>query len=254
MSRHDIFFLPVIKMNILLPFVIIIFSSIAIASPVITNKANSDGTVTLNSVGKSKVGSTKTVQKKSKAIVKHAKKKGGKKFDITRQPVLTKRDNSNGTITYKSSGKPKADLSETISLKESKEIDKQAKEIGVKIIDIKEQPIMTKKANSDGSVTYNLVGDSKADSPETVPHKQSKDIEKQAEDTGVKIIEIKEQSVMTKKLNSDGTVTYNPVGEPRADTPETILKTESKKVDDRFKEQGVKVIDVTPKKDISPQQ
>ena len=242
-------------MNILLPLLIIVFSSIAIASPVMTNKVNSDGTVTLNSVGKPKVGSTKTVQqKKSKVIDKHAKKKGGKKFDITRQPVLTKRDNSDGTITYKTSGKPKADLSETISLKESKEIDKQAKEIGVKIIDIKEQPVMTKKANSDGSFTYNLVGDSKADAPETVPHKQSKDIEKQAEETGVNIIEIKEQSVMTKKLNSDGTVTYSPVGEPRADTPETILKKEGKEVDDRFKEQGVKVIDVTPKKDITPQQ
>ena len=242
-------------MNILLPLLIIVNSSIAIASPAMTNKVNSDDTVTLNSVEKPKVGSTKIVQqKKSKAIVKHAKKKGGKKFDITRQPVLTKRDNSDGTITYKTSGNPKADLSETISLKESKEIDKQAKEIGVKIIDIKEQPVMTKKTNSDGSVTYSLVGDSKADSPETVPHKQSKDIEKQAEDTGVKIIEIKEQSVMTKKLNSDGTVTYNPVGEPRADTPETILKNEGKEVDDRFKELGVKIIDVTPKKDITPHQ
>ena len=212
-------------MNILLPLLIIVFSSIAIASPVMTNNVNSDGTVTLNSVGKPKIGSTKTVQqKKSKAIVKHAQKKGGKKYDIAGQPVLTKMDNSDGTITYKTSGKPKADLSETISLKESKEIDKQAKEIGggFKIIDIKEQPVMTKKANSDGSVTYNLVGDSKVDSPETVSHKQSKDIEKQAEDTSVKIIEIKEQSVMTKKLNSDGTVTYNPVGEPRTDTPETM--------------------------------
>lgn len=252
--RHFLF-LPVIKMNIFLPFLSIVFSSVAIAAPVMATKVNSDSTVTLNSVGKSKVGSTKTVQqKKSKGMVNHAKKKGGKKVGITQQPVLTKRDNADGTITYKTSGKPKADLSETISLKESKEIDKQAKEIGVKVIDIKEQPVMTKKVNSDGSVTYNLVDDSKADSPETVPPKQGKDIEKQAEDTGVKVIEIKEQPVMTKKLNPDGTVTYNPVGEPSADTPETILKKEGKEVDDRFKELGVKVIDVTPKRDITHQQ
>ena len=242
-------------MKILIRLFILAFSSTAIASPVMTAKVNSDGPVPLNSVGKPKVGLTKTVQqKKNKAIVKQAKKKGGKKFAITEQPVLTKRDNSDGTITYQTSGKPTADLSETISLKESKEIDKQAKEIGVKIIDIKEQPVMTKKANSDGSITYNRVGDQKGDSPETVPPKQSQDIEKRADETGVKIIEIKEQSVMTKKLNSDGTVTYNPVGEPRADTPETILKTEGKEVDARFKEQGVKVIDITPKKDTTPQQ
>jgi|GEM_PF-4986777 len=241
-------------MKILLPLLIIVFSSIAIASPETTTKVNSDGSVTLISVGKSKVGSITVQQKKSKATVKHAKKKEGKNLDITRQPVLTKRDNSDGTITYKTAGKPTADLSETISLKESKEIDKQAKETGVKIIDIKEKPVMTKKANSDGSVTYNLVGDSKADSHETVTHKQSKDIEKQAESTGVKVIEIKEQSVMSKKLNSDGTVTYNPVGEPSADTSGTILKNEGKDVDDRFKEQGVQVIDVTPKKATTPQQ
>lgn len=216
-------------------------------------KATSDGTVTLDSVERPKIGSTKTIQqKKSNAIVKVANKKEGKKLDAAKQPVLTKVDNSDGTITYKTSGKPKADLSETISLKESKVIDKQAKDVGVKIIDIKEQPVMTKKANSDGSVTYNLVGDSKADSPETVSHKQSKDIEKQAEETGVKVIELKEQSVITKKLNSDGTVTYNPVGEPKAETTETILKTEGKEVDERFKEQGVKVIDVTPKKATAP--
>ncbi len=240
-------------MKILLPLFIIVFSSIAVASPEMTTQVNPDGSLTLNSVEKPEVGSTKTVQqKKSKTIVKQVKKKGGRKSNTVGPPVLTKTDNSDGTITYKTEGKPTVDLSETISLKESKEIDKQAKEIGVKIIDVKQHPVMTKKANTDGSVTYNLVGDSKADSPETVPHGQSKDIEKQAEDTGVKIIEIKDQSVMTKKLNSDGTVTYNPVGEPRADTTETILKTEGKEVDARYKEQGVKVIDVTPKKEITP--
>ena len=240
-------------MKTLLPL-LFVFSSLAVASPVMANKIDSDGTVTLNPAGKPGVRSTKTVQqKKNNAVVSQGKKKRGENLGKKRQPVLTKRDNPDGTITYKTAGKPKADLSETISLKESKEIDEQAKDIGVKIIDIKEQPVMTKKANSDGSVTYNMVGDLKGDSPETVPRKQSQDIEKRADETGVKIIEIKEQSVMTKKLNSDGTVTYHPVGEPRADIPETILKTEGKEVDARFKEQGVKVIDVSSKKDITPQ-
>ncbi len=242
-------------MKIGLPLLIIFFSSIAIASPVMTNKVNSEGAVNLNSVGKPKVSSIKRVQQmKSTAVVKHTKKNRSKNLNKKRQPVLTKRDNSDGTVTYKTAGKPTADLSETISLKESKDIDKQAKEIGVQIIDINDQPVMTKKANSDGTVTFNSVGDSKADSPETVPHKQSKDIEKQAEDTGVKVIEIKNETAITRKVNSDGTVTYNPVGEPRSDTPETISKKDGKKVDDRFKEQGVKVIDVTPKKDSTPQQ
>ena len=242
-------------MKIHLPILFIAFSSIAIASPVTPSNVNIDGSAILIPVEKSKVGSTKIVQqKKRETIVKHSKKKGGKNHDVALPPVLTKKDNSDGTITYKTVGKPSADLSETISFKESKEIDKQAKETDVKIIDIKEKPVMTKKANSDGTVTYNLVGDSKPDSQETVQQKQSKDIENQAQSTGVKIIEIKEQFVMTKKLNSDGTVTYNPVGEPISETSGTILKTESKDVDDRYKEQGVKVIDVTPKKASTSQQ
>jgi len=63
-----------------------------------------------------------------------------------------------------------------------------------------------------------------------------------------------QEALMTKKLNSDGTVTYNSVGEPSADTSGTILKTEAKDIDDRYKEQGVKVIDVTPKKATEHQQ
>jgi hypothetical protein len=242
-------------MKIGLPLLVIFFSSIAIASPVMINNVNSEGAVNLNSVGKPKVSSIKTVQqKKSTAVVKHTKKNRSKNLDKKRQPVLTKRDNSDGTVTYKTAGKPTADLSETISLKESKEIDKQAKEIGVQVIDINDQPVMTKKANSDGTVTFNSVGNSKADSPEIVPLKQSKDIEKQAEETGIKVIKIKKDTAITRKANSDGTVTYNPLGEPRADTPETILKKEGKEVDDRFRKQGVKVIDVTLKKDSTPQQ
>ena len=54
--------------------------------------------------------------------------------------------------------------------------------------------------------------------------------------------------------DSNGTVTYNPVGEQRADTSETIPKKDGKEIDQRFKEQSVEVIDVTPKKYISPQQ
>lgn len=54
--------------------------------------------------------------------------------------------------------------------------------------------------------------------------------------------------------DSNGTVTYHPVGEQRADTSETIPKKDGKESDQRFKEQGVKVIDITPKKDTTPQQ
>jgi len=36
----------------------------------------------------------------------------------------------------------------------SKEIDEQAREVGVQVIDITSKPVMTKKVNSDGTITY----------------------------------------------------------------------------------------------------
>lgn len=110
-------------------------------------------------------------------------------------------------------------------------------------------PVMTKKLNSDGTVTYTPVGDPKAEFEETVPQKQSKEIDKQAKELGVKVIEIKEQPVMTKKINSDGTITYDPI-DSKAIFTESIPKEKGKEVDEKLKELGVKVIDVTEKKDM----
>ncbi|RFC35257.1 MAG: hypothetical protein DID92_2727744108 [Candidatus Nitrotoga sp. SPKER] len=236
-----------LRVSLLGSHLLFIFSSIVVALPAIAITNDPHGTVTLNTAGQQDEGSEKTFQqKKQNAVAYKSIKKSGKTSNKKRQPVLTKRNNFDGTITYKTAGKPDADLSETISLKQSKEIDKQAKAVGVQVIEIMHQPIMTKKANSDGTVTYNSVNDLNADFSETVTHKQSKDIEKQATDSGVKVVEINDQSVMSKKLNSDGTVTYKPVGEPKIDTSETIPIKDGKEVDQKFKEQGVKIIDVTP--------
>ncbi len=112
-------------------------------------------------------------------------------------------------------------------------------------------PVMTKKINPDGTVTYDPVGDPKAGSPETVPQKLSKEIDKQAREVGVQVIDITSKPVMTKKVNSDGTITYDPI-DPKADFTETVPKKKGKEVDEKLKELGVKVIDITPKSELIP--
>lgn len=110
---------------------------------------------------------------------------------------------------------------------------------------------MTKKTNPDGTVTYDPVGDPKAGSPETVPKKLSKEIDEQAEEVGVQVIDITSKPAITKKANPDGTITYDPI-DPKADFTETVPKKKGKEVDEKLKELGVKVIDITPKNNLTP--
>ncbi|BBJ23623.1 hypothetical protein [Candidatus Nitrotoga sp. AM1P] len=78
-------------------------------------------------------------------------------------------------------------------------------------------------------LTIDPVGDPKAGSPETVPQKLSKEIDKQAREVGVQVIDITSKPVMTKKVNSDGTITYDPI-DPKADFTETVPQKKTRKL------------------------
>lgn len=113
-------------------------------------------------------------------------------------PVITKKLNSDGTVTYAPVGDPKAQFDETVSQHESKEIDKEAKELGVKVIDIKDQPVMTKTNNSDGTITYDPV-DSKAVFTESIPKEKGKEVDKKLKGLGVKVIDVTDKGDSSKK-------------------------------------------------------
>ena len=50
-------------------------------------------------------------------------------------PIMTKKDNGDGTVTYEQGGK-KSGSRETVSKEQGKEIERKAKEDGIKVKDI----------------------------------------------------------------------------------------------------------------------